>query len=240
MSFSHLHDTLRTELLRRIKRGVLSVSMLARQTELSRPHLSGFLRGHKRLSMVAADRALNAQRLTTADLEPTNERYQSVPVAEFGMVPLVTPKAALTERIIQPGSTLRKLHFPNYLLESFNSRPAKSERNVWQRFVAVQVSEKDAIAMSPYLMSNTIALIDRHYTSFAQYQPDGPNRQDHPNLYAVNRREHVVVRHATFTAGRLVLEAQNKDIRPELLEPTPKEEPEDLLVGRVAMTMNVT
>ena len=44
MNFTQMHERLRLELLRRIQRGTVSVSLLARQTGLGQSHLSNFLR----------------------------------------------------------------------------------------------------------------------------------------------------------------------------------------------------
>jgi len=42
MNFTQMHERLRLELLRRIQRGTLSVSLLARQTGFGQAHLSNF------------------------------------------------------------------------------------------------------------------------------------------------------------------------------------------------------
>ncbi len=56
MNFTQMHERLRLELLRRMQRGSLSVSLLARETGFGQPHLSNFLRGRRRLSLEAMDR----------------------------------------------------------------------------------------------------------------------------------------------------------------------------------------
>ena len=70
MNFTQMHERLRLELLRRIQRGTLSVSLLARQTGFGQPHLSNFLHSRRQLSLEAMDRILAAQHLTAADLLP--------------------------------------------------------------------------------------------------------------------------------------------------------------------------
>jgi len=70
MNFTQLQERLRLELRRRIERGTLSVSLLARQTGLGQAHLSNFLNSRRGLSLGALDRILGSQRLTTADLLP--------------------------------------------------------------------------------------------------------------------------------------------------------------------------
>ena len=63
MNFRQMHERLRQELLRRIERGSVSVSLLARQTGLGQSHLSNFLHSRRQLSLDAMDRVLAAQRL---------------------------------------------------------------------------------------------------------------------------------------------------------------------------------
>jgi hypothetical protein len=63
-----MHDHLRHELLRRIRRGSLSVSLLTRQTRLAQSHISNFLYGKRGLSPNAMDRILASQKLEAEDL----------------------------------------------------------------------------------------------------------------------------------------------------------------------------
>ena len=66
MNFTQMHERLRLELLRRIQRGTLSVSLLARQTGFGQPHLSNFLHSRRQLSLEGMDRLLAAQHLAAA------------------------------------------------------------------------------------------------------------------------------------------------------------------------------
>jgi hypothetical protein len=68
MNFSQLHERLRLEVLRRIDRGALSGSLLARQTGFPQSHISNFLHRKRTLSIEGADRLLAAQMLSVADL----------------------------------------------------------------------------------------------------------------------------------------------------------------------------
>src|ERR1700761_9436053 len=68
MNFSQLQERVRAELLRRIERGTLSVSLLSRQTAIGQPHLSNFLHARRNLSFQALDKILPAQHLTVEDL----------------------------------------------------------------------------------------------------------------------------------------------------------------------------
>jgi transcriptional regulator with XRE-family HTH domain len=232
MNLTQMHERLRLELLRRIERGTLSVSLLARQTGFGQSHLSNFLRERRNLSLEAMDRILAAQRLTAADLLPTLARTSLAPPSEeFGMVPLVSHSTALFEPVIRPSAVQSMLHFPAELLTSIHWRKSTLRRS-WQRFVAVRIPEEDAPAMDPLVLANAAVLIDRHYRSFVPYRP---NRQ---NVYAVRCDAHLLLRYADFTANRLVLRPHSAAFQVELLEVEPGEEPEDLLVGRVALILN--
>ena len=79
MNFTQMHERLRLELLRRIQRGTLSVSLLARQTGFGQSHLSNFLHNRRQLSLEAMDRILAAQHLAAADLLPAT--YQAGAIA---------------------------------------------------------------------------------------------------------------------------------------------------------------
>jgi hypothetical protein len=74
MNITQMHERLRLELLRRIQRGTLSVSLLSRQTGFGQSHLSNFLRSRRQLSLEAMDRIFAAQQLTIAALLPASTR----------------------------------------------------------------------------------------------------------------------------------------------------------------------
>ena len=230
MNFTQMHDRLRLELLRRIQRGTLSVSLLARQTGFGQAHLSNFLHSRRQLSLEAMDRILAAQHLTVADLLPAERRAVLLPEGEEGSaVPVVSHAAALFEPLIRPSAVLSILHLPVAALQSVRAR-ASNPRLAWQRFVAIRVSAADAMPMEPLVLPEAIALIDRHYNSLLPYRP---NR---PNLYAVRHGAHLTLRYVDFLSGRLVLRPYNNAFPVELLEPDPGEPPNNLLVGRIALS----
>jgi hypothetical protein len=232
MDLSQIHERLRLEMLRRIQRGTLSVSLLARQTGFGQPHVSNFLRGRRQLSLGGMDRILSAQRLTAADLLPVLARTEGAPdTEEDGAVPLVTDAAALFERNIRPSAVMQMLHFPAALLASIQPR-ATSARRAWQRFVAVRVDLADAPAMEPLLQLEAVAVLDRHYNSFVPY------RADRPNIYAVRQDAHLKLRYVEFVLDRLVLRPHNNTFPVELIDAGDWESPRDLLTGRVALVVN--
>jgi hypothetical protein len=232
MNFTQMHERLRLELLRRIKRGTLSVSLLARQTGFGQPHLSNFLRSRRQLSLDAIDRVLAAQHLTAADLLPVIHRDGDSPAdGESNSVPIVSHAGALFEPYIRPSAVQSMLRLPAGILQSLHAR-ASNPRRAWQRFVAVRIPSADALAMDPLVLPEAIVLIDRHYNSLVPYRPS------RSNLYAVRKESHLAVRYVDFFLNRLVLRPHNIAFPVDLIEIDPGESPGDLLVGRIALIVN--
>ena len=232
MNFSQMHERLRLELLRRIQRGTLSVSLLARQTGFGQPHLSNFLRSRRQLSLEAMDRILAAQRLTVADLLPAlpqNALWRDDESA--GEVPVVSHNTALFEPVIRPSAVQMMLHLPPGALQTVRAR-ATNLRRAWQRFVAVRVAAADALPMEPLVLPEALVLLDRHYNSLLPYRPS------RPNLYAIRHGAHLTVRYAEFQASRLILRPHNIAFPVELIALDPEESPGDWLAGRVALILN--
>jgi len=232
MNFTQMHERLRLELLRRIERGTLSVSLLARQTRFGQPHLSNFLHHRRQLSLEALDRVLAAQHMTAADLLPVLHQAGSLPMdEEESSVPLVSHHAALFEPYIRSSAVQSMLRLPAGTLQSIHTR-VSNPRRAWQRFVAVRVSAADALPMDPLVLPDATALLDRHYTALTPYRP---NR---PNLYAIRHGSHLTLRYVDFVANRLVLRPHNIPFPVDLIEVDPDESPGDLLAGRVALIIN--
>jgi transcriptional regulator with XRE-family HTH domain len=236
MNFSQLQERVRLELLRRIERGTLSVSLLARQTGLAQAHVSNFLHGRRQLSLGALDRILAAQRLGVADLLPAPRDgpwggLLSGQVGETVRVPLVSPAVAMYEPYIRASSVQTMVPFLASDIAELRPRSSASRRP-WERFVAVRISAQDVAGMEPVVTAEGLVLLDRHYNSFARYQTD------RLNLYAVRHGNRMVVRYADFQAGRVVLQPHSARFAAEAIEPGAGETPNDLLVGRVALVVN--
>jgi len=231
MNFTQMHERLRLELLRRVERGTLSVSLLARQTGFGQSHLSNFLHSKRLLSLEGLDRVLVAQHLTAVDLLPSQARTHWTDEEDLRSVPVISHGTAMHEPLVRPGAVQKLLQVPAGLLERLRAR-ASSSRRGWVRFVAVRIPAQDAAAMDPVVMPEALVLLDRHYNSLAQYRPE------RPNLYAVRHDAHLKLRYADFQAGRLVLRPHNRSAPVELIEPGPAESPGALIVGRVVMVMN--
>jgi len=228
-----MQERLRLELLRRIRRGSLSVSLLARQTGFGQPHLSSFLRHRRQLSIDAMDRILAAQHLTVPDLLPVLRQSSFWPENEPSeSVPVVSPSTALWEPTIRPSAAEFMLHLPPNSLQSIHPRASQIRRNAWHRFVAVRVPATEAAPMEPLVLPEALALIDRHYTSLLPYRP---NR---PNLYAIRHLSRLSLRYVEFLANRLVLRPYNVAFPVELAELEPGETPNDPLAGRVVLILN--
>jgi hypothetical protein len=234
MNFSQMHERLRLELMRRIERGTLSVSLLARQTGFGQSHLSNFLHNRRQLSLDAMDRILTAQQLAAADLMPARSTGEPFPLEEdVSSIPVVSHGAALFEPVIRSTVAQTLLHLPSHVLESVRPRSTIARR-AWQRFVAVRAPAADAFAMHPLILPEAVAILDRHYTSLAPYRPE------RPNLYAVRNGSHLTLRYADFLSNRLVLRPHNIASPVDLLETEPGGSPSDLIIGRVVLVLNET
>ena len=232
MNFTQMHERLRLELLRRIQRGTLSVSLLARQTGFGQAHLSNFLHGRRQLSLEGLDRVLSVQHLTAADLLPVIQLSGDPPVdRESSSVPIVTHAAALFEPYIRPSTVHSMLRVPAGVLESLHTRVSNSRR-AWQRFVAVRIPAADALAMDPLVLPEALVLIDRHYNVLAPYRPI------RHNVYAVRNGSHLMLRYVDFQMHRLILRPHNTVFPVDLIEVMPGEVPGELLAGRVALIVN--
>lgn len=232
MNFTQMHERLRLELLRRIQRGTLSVSLLARQTGFGQAHLSNFLHCRRQLSLEALDRVLCAQHLSAADLLPVSNRDGDSSVEkESNAAPVVSHSTALFEPFIRRSAVQSMLRLPAGMLQSLHTR-ASNPRRAWQRFVAVRIGAADAIAMDPLILPEALVLIDRHYNSLALYRP---NR---PNVYAVRQGANLTLRYVDFRLNRMVLRPHNGVFPVDLIELGPGESPGDLLVGRIALIVN--
>ena len=230
MNFTQIHERLRVELLRRIQRGTLSVSLLARQTGFGKSHLSNFLHCRRQLSLEAMDRMLATQRMAAEDLLQLGVA-QTEDSMESSNVPVVSHNTALFEPYVRPSAVQMMLNLPPGALRSLRSH-AVATRRAWQRFVAIRIDRFEAQPMDPMLYSNALAVIDRHYNSLIPYQP---NR---PNLYAVRNGAHLAVRYADFTAARLVLRPLNMAFPVDLIEIGQDVSPGEFIAGRVVLIIN--
>jgi hypothetical protein len=232
MKFIELHERLRIETWRRIDQGVLSSSLLARQTGLAQAHISNFLHRRRRLSLPAMDRLLLAQAIGVEDLSPARlPPSVDVERESLDVVPIVSQNVAMTAPLIAARAVLDTIHLPSGWLTSFPARRAVSRRS-WERFVGVRITAAQALPMDPVLRVGSIVVLDRHYNSLV------PCRPPFPNLYGVRAGSQLLFRHVTFDSSRLVLRPRALAYPIELIELASQEAPSDLIVGRVCLCIS--
>jgi hypothetical protein len=233
MNVAQLHERLRLEISRRIDRGVLTGSLLARQTGLRSPHISNFLHRKRQLSLGAMDRILAAQMLSIEDLLPIESRRQLSPPAPSerpNSVPLVSQVTAARSPNVSSQAVLEMLRIPSGILDQLPPRRAVIRRD-WQRFLAVRVSPAQAVPMEPVLVPHSIVVLDRHYNSLASYS-------SRPNLYAVSVGDALSFRYVSFDADRLILRPHSLNHPVELLSIHPGESPSAAIIGRVCISIS--
>jgi hypothetical protein len=232
MNLTQMHERLRIEMLRRIQRGTLSISLLSRQTGLGKSHLSNFLHARRHLSLTGIDRMLSAQHMSAADLLAlgTGANLANVDGGTVS-VPVVSHATALFEPLIRPSAVLDTLTLPPGAMRGAKAKPVHSRR-LWQRFVAIRVARQDSAPMDPLLLPDAVAVIDRHYNSLSAHT------LGRPNLFAVRDGAHLKLRYADFVAMRLVLRPISITATIDLIEIGPDTSPGDLIAGRVALIIN--
>lgn len=220
------------ELLRRMQRGTLSVSLLSRQTGFGRSHMSSFLHARSQLSLEGLDRVLEAQHLAVEDLIDLGAH--AMPARDAGeptAVKLLTHHASLFDPLIRPGAVEMMLQVPGSALELARPKPVQSRR-LWERFVAIRIDWRDAGPMEPMVYPNAIAVVDRHYNTLTSYRPP------RPNLYAVRYGGRVLLRYAEYGEMRLAFRALDIFTPIELIEIEPEHSPGEFVAGRVALILN--
>ncbi|MGB7190806.1 MAG: helix-turn-helix domain-containing protein [Acidobacteriaceae bacterium] len=231
MTFSQLHERLRSEIARRIDRGQLTGTLLAQQTGLRPSHLSNFIHRKRSLSLSALDRVLAAQSLSIDDILPETARPALQTSASLvSIVPLVSESAALHSPIPHQRAILELIHLPAGSLENLRPRRTLARRN-WQRFLAVRLAAAQAAPMHPVLRPGAIVVIDRHYNSLA------PNHPSRPNIYAVNFLNTLAFRYVSYEANRVILRPHTLDSPIDLLRLGVEESPSTCIVGRVCLTI---
>lgn len=234
MNFSQVHEQLRLELLRRIERGVLNGTLLARQTGFPPSHISNFLHRKRLLSLHGLDRVLSAQMLSITDLlshaDSDRLHHSGLEEAEYDTVPLVSQSAVIHEPHIRPAAILDEVKLPAGILDNLRTRRALSRRD-WQRFVAIRVTAHQAAAMEPLLRAHAILVIDRHYNSLMPYVTG------QQSLYAVRADNALLIRFASFEAKRLILRPYRIEYPVELIELQDRETPSDRLMGRACLSV---
>jgi transcriptional regulator with XRE-family HTH domain len=236
MNFQDLHELLRQELLRRIDRGDLTGTALAREAGFRQAHISNFLRGQRSLSQQGLDRVLAAQHLTVGELMDGREMALDLraAAAEPGpaehAVPVVSSAAAMEEALIRPDLVIETVSIARSRLDGNRAEPSARAAH-WQRFVAVRADGAQAAAMDPVVPAGATVVVDRHYNSLAPYRP----RQR--NLYAVRTGAGLVLRYVDRDGAMLILRPLSAGFPVQLLALGPRDRPEDAIVGRVCLVL---
>jgi transcriptional regulator with XRE-family HTH domain len=233
MNFSQLHEQLRSEVLRRIGRGSLTVALLARKSGLQQPHLSNFINSRRRLSLDALDRVLNALEIDLRDLLPAPTL---LPLPPSMQVPLVSHDAAMHSDRIHPSQIDDQLSLPNTLLLALQlDRPAR--RSTRERYVAILVTQPQAQFMESLLQPgspgfpNVIAVLDRHATRPSSLA--SPSR----HIYAIRYQGALLLAHVTLEHNMLILRPHATSQPVHLLPLPPGADPAHFLVGRVCAVL---
>jgi len=231
MNFQDMHEHLRLELLRRIDRGVLSGSLLARQTGFRQAHISNVLNRKRFLSLEGMDRILAAQHLSIEEIclfEGPSDPQPRSPAGETNPVPIVSSSAALHQPRLS-GSEV--LPIPAAYLRQNRSRPAPLRAH-WERYLAIALDDEQAASMEHRVNPGALVVIDRMYTSVASY------RAPHPTLYAVNYGGALVLRFVSLEDGHLVLRPGNSGHPVRLLRLGAHSTPADHIIGRACLILS--
>lgn len=232
MNFQDLHELLRQELVRRIERGSLTGTGLARQAGFRQAHISNFLNRRRSLSLEGLDRVLAAQNLSVEQILPLELHANSPPRERepAEAVPVVSPTTAMDNPVVREGSVIETVQVPASRLE--DCRPRASPRHAeWQRFVAIRADAQQAAAMDPMIPAGAIVVLDRHYNSLAPY------RAHQKTIYAVRSGASLVLRFVEFDDGKLILRPWSMLFPVQLLGLGSHESPADYLVGRVCLVI---
>ena len=257
MNFQDLHERLRLELLRRVDRGLLTGTGLARQAGFQQGHISNFLTRRRSLSLEGLDRVLAAQGLAVEDLMPLDLSASAAPAPTAGApsqatapsspevgstapppvdsLPVVSPSAAMDEAVFRPASILETVPVVLARLDAARTHPAP-RRASWQRFVALRADGAQAAALDPLVQPGAIVVLDRHYTSPAPY------RAAERTLYAVRTGSGssaaLTLRYVEFDAGALLLRPLSPAFPLQVVPLAAHETPADYLIARVCLILN--
>jgi hypothetical protein len=187
MNFQDLHELLRQELLRRINRGDLTGTALARDANFRQAHISNFLRGRRSLSQQGLDRVLAAQHLTVGELiearpkplelsASAGEPGAAEPGPAEHAIPVVSPAAAMEEPLIRPDLVIETVSISRSRLDGNRAQPSARAAH-WQRFVAIRADGAQAAAMDPVIPAGATVVVDRHYNSLAADRVRGAHRR---------------------------------------------------------------
>ena len=231
MNFQDLHELLRQEIQRRIERGSLTGTGLARQAGFRQAHISNFLHRRRALSLEGLDRVMAAQSLGIEQILPLELNAGEVAAemrAPVDTIPVVSATAAMDEAVIRPEQVIETLQIAASRLDDNRSRTTPRQAG-WQRFVAIRADAQQSGAMEPVIGTGALVVLDRHYNSLAPY------RAQQRTMYAVRCGAGLVLRYLEFDDGKLILRPLSQAFPVQLLGLGSHESPADYIVGRVCL-----
>jgi len=232
MKFKVLQDNLRKTLWSRVEAGELTGLLLAKETGFKQAHISNFLNKKRGLSIEGMDRVLKVENLSVLDLidpQEVNKRASIQPPSgdEFENVLLVSGAVAASQPLIMSMKVKDMLKFKKSFLRKL--RPSsEGNRDHWERFVLIQIDEREGMSMYPRLLPGATALIDRHYNSLRPYR-----KGDH-NMYAVAKGGHCTVKYVEHSGRHLVLRPHNPAYPVEVMPIEDGKSAGDYLIGRIS------
>ena len=229
MTFQDMHELLRLELNRRIDRGTLTGTLLARQAGFQQAHISNFLNKKRALSLDGLDRVLASQALSIEQILPL-EIEASTPPALTESVPVIPASIAAIHARITPAVTIETLTVSASRLHSLPTEPINS-RIPWQRFVAVRLDTAQAAPMQPFLTPNALVVIDRHHTSLA------PNHPTKRPIFAVQLGDSLIFRYIQLEEKSLLLRPFDINADTQRILFKRHETAADYIVGRACLTL---
>ena len=201
VDFVRLNTQLRDAIAARIASRQLTGLSLARKTGFRQAHISNYLHQRRGLSLAGMDRILSVLGITVIDLIPAGELSQHLPKdaadREYEGVALVDA-SSLRDPQPQLQRIREQLKFKRSFLRRLRPDFVTSRSN-WTRFLLFKASEEDGAAMHPRVLPRSTLLIDRHYNSLRGYR-----RGDH-NMYAVLKKDAVLIRYVEITGKQLTL-----------------------------------
>lgn len=232
-NFRGLQERLRDRLLMQIAAGELTGQELSRQTGYQQAHISNFLNRKRNMSLEAMDLLLGAAGLTLETLMAmtgpvhTLHAQAATSGSQFVSIPIIE------------GENLHATEVPNsewfdvvkVAPEELQKIPEKMAvpRPHWTRFIATNLSDDDARAMSPRLAPGSIIVIDRHYNSLEPWRPR------EPNIYLVRTEDGHMVRYVEQAASHLVLRPESIGEPLRAVPAKGGQDPRAAIIGRVCM-----
>jgi Cro/C1-type HTH DNA-binding domain len=234
MNFEDLHEFLRLELLRRIDRGTLTGSALARQAGFQQAHISNFLNRKRALSLGGLDRVLAAQNMTVDQIMPLELSASSATLQEVDSmtaIPVVSSSTAMDDAVVRAGSVIETIQVAASRLRDCRSWPSPKFAG-WERFVGIRADAQQAAAMEPMISAGATVVLDRHYNSLAPY------RAHRRTLYAVRSGAGLALRFVDLDESRLILRPLSLEFPVQLVALGTHETPSDYIVGRVCLIVS--